>query len=281
MARKQIVAFLGPAGTWTDKAVRTFAEKGQLEADYEPYLCENMADVFEAVDRGQADFGVVPIENSLEGPVTTTLDALSFTSRSEILGECILDIHQSLILAPGATLDDVETIVSHSQGLGQCRRWIARNLPERTCEVATSTAAAAQRAANDKRVAAIASPLAAQLCGAVVYEEAIEDHLSSQTRFVLIGDAPVAHEGEGKTTLALFLQADRSGALNMILSEFTYAQVNLTMIQSRPTKRELGDYMFVVEIEGYADDANVRVALDCLRLKLRQVKVIGSYPRNA
>ena len=279
MPRIQTIAFLGPAGTWTDKAVRTFAAQGQIEGEYEPFFCENMSDVFEAVDRGQADYGVVPIENSLEGPVTTTLDAFAFTTRAEILGECILDIHQSLILAPGATLDDVKTIASHGQGVGQCRRWINRNLPERQVLITDSTAAAAYMAAGDKSVAAIASPLAAELSGAVVYEESIEDHLSSQTRFVLIGNGPASREGAGKTTLALFLQADRSGALNMILSEFTYAQVNLTMIQSRPTKRELGDYMFFVEIEGYAEEPHVRVALDCLRLKLRQVKVIGSYPR--
>lgn len=279
MIRKPTVAFLGPAGTWTHQAVRTFADRGQLDPDFDGLMCENMGEVFEMVDRGQADYGVVPIENSLEGPVTTTLDAFAFTSRAEILGECVLDIHQALILAPGATLDDVTTIASHPQGVGQCRRWLHQNLPGRTTRMATSTAAAAQMAAADKSVAAIANPLAAQLCGAVVFEEAIEDHLTSQTRFVLIGNGQAAHSGPGKTTLALFLRADRSGELNMILSEFSYAQVNMTMIQSRPTKRELGDYMFFVEIEGYADDANVRMALDCLRLKLRQVKVIGSYPR--
>lgn len=280
MTRKPTYAFLGPAGTFSDMALRAFVEQGRLASEYEALPCESMADVFDAVDRGQADYGVVPIENSLEGPVTSTLDAFAFTSRSEILGEVVLDIHQALILAPGATLDDVTTVVSHTQGVGQCRRWIAQHLPGRTVHMAQSTAAAAHLAAADKTVAAIASPLAAELAGAVVYEEAIEDHLSSQTRFVLVGaPEPVPHDQPGKTTLALFLQFDRPGALQMILSEFSYAQINLTMLQSRPTKRELGDYMFFVDLEGYADEAHVRVALDCLRLKLRQVKVIGSYPR--
>ena len=279
MTRKPTYAFLGPAGTWTDQALRSFVASGQLEPEYDELPCENMGDIFEAVDRGQADYGVVPIENSLEGPVTTTLDAFAFTSRAEILGECVLDIHQALILAPGATLGDVTTIASHPQGVGQCRRWLHKHLPDAQVRMASSTAAAAQMAAADKSIAAIANPLAAELCGAVLYEEAIEDHLSSQTRFVLIGNGAAAKEGPGKTTLALFLKADRAGALNMILSEFAYAGVNLTLVQSRPTKRELGDYMFFVEIEGYADEPHVRVALDCLRLKLRQVKVIGSYPR--
>lgn len=278
MTRKPVYAFLGPAGTWSDKAVRTFVERGQLAPDYTPLPCENMSDVFDAVDRGEADYAVVPIENSLEGPVTTTLDAFAFTSRAEILGELVLDIHQALLLAPGATLDDVTTLASHVQGINQCRRWMRQNLSNAQILTVSSTSAAAQMAAKDKSIAAIANPLAAEIHGAQVYEEAIEDHLSSQTRFVLVGNGAVEHKGPGKTTLALFLRADGSGALNMILSEFTYAGVNLTMIQSRPTKRELGDYMFFVEIEGYADDPNVHIALDCLRLKLRQVKVIGSYP---
>lgn len=279
MARTPVYAFLGPEGTFSDKAVRTFVEQGRLETEYEGLPCETMADVFESVDRGKADYGVVPIENSLEGPVTSTLDAFAFTTRAEILGEVALDIHQSLLLAPGATLADVKTIVSHPQGLGQCRRWINRNLPDCQLRLADSTAAAARECAADKSVAAIASALAAELVGANVYEEAIEDNLSSQTRFVLIGQGPVAHEGPGKSTLALFMKEDRPGTLQMILSELFYAGVNLTMVQSRPTKRDLGDYMFFMDIDCYAEEPNVTTALNCLRMKLREVKVIGSYPR--
>ena len=272
-------AFLGPEGTFSDQALRALVAQGRLESGYEPVPCDTMEDVFDAVDRGSADCGLVPIENSLEGSVTSVLDAFAFTTRAEILGEVIVDIHQALILAPGATLDDVKVIASHPQGIGQCRRWVARHLPHRETRIFKSTAAAAQLAASNPDIAAIASPLAAELCGAVVYEEAIEDHLSSKTRFVLIGQGPVEHIGPGKTTLALFMAADRPGALEMILSEFAYAGINLTMIQSRPTKRELGDYMFFIDFEGYDDDPAVRIALDCLRMKLRQVKVIGSYPR--
>lgn len=276
---KPIYAFLGPAGTFSDQAVRTFVSKGRLAAKYEPLPCDSMSDVFEAVDRGKADYGVVPIENSLEGPVTTVLDAFAFTTRAEILGEVALDIHQSLILAKGAALDGVTAIASHPQGIGQCRRWLNRHLPERQLRLADSTAAAVAMAVEDASVAAVGSTLAAELMGADVYEEAIEDNLSSQTRFVLIGRGPVAHDGPGKSTLALFIQSDRAGVLQMILSEFTYAGINLTMIQSRPTKRELGDYMFFVDIDGYADDPDIAIALNCLRMKLREVRIIGSYPR--
>ena len=276
---KPIYAFLGPEGTFSDQAVRTFVSKGRLAAAYESLPCDSMSDVFEAVDRGKADYGVVPIENSLEGPVTTVLDAFAFTTRAEILGEVALDIHQSLILAKGAALDDVTAIASHPQGIGQCRRWLNRHLPDRQLRLADSTAAAVAMAVEDASVAAVGSTLAAELMGADVYEEAIEDNLSSQTRFVLIGRGPVAHDGPGKSTLALFIQSDRAGVLQMILSEFTYAGINLTMIQSRPTKRELGDYMFFVDIDGYADDPDIAIALNCLRMKLREVRIIGSYPR--
>lgn len=279
MAAK-VYAYLGPEGTFSDQAVREFVARGSLDADYEGLPCESMIDVFDAVDRGRADYAVVPIENSLEGPVTTVLDAFAFTTRAEILGEVVLDIHQDLVLAPGATLADVTCVASHPQGIGQCRRWIARHLPDRATRMVDSTAAAVAMAAGDKTVAAIGSKLAADLMGGVVYEEAIEDNASNQTRFVLVGAGPVPHEGPGKSTLALFIQSDRSGVLNMILSEFAYAGVNLTMVQSRPTKRDLGEYMFFMDIDGYAEDPEVKTALNCLRMKLRDVKVIGSYPRE-
>ena len=277
----QVYAYLGPQGTFSDEAVRAFVQLGYLAAGYEGLPCQDMAEVFEAVDSGRADYGIVPIENSLEGPVTTVLDSFAFTSRSQILAEVVLDIHQALVLADGATLADVQVVASHPQGIGQCRRWLDRHLPGRQIRMADSTAAAVQMAAADKAIAAIGSPLAAELFGASVYERAIEDNASNQTRFVLVGmDAHgIPHDAPGKATLALFIQSDRSGILNMILSEFAYAGVNLTMIQSRPTKRDLGDYMFFIDIDGYVEDANVATALNCLRMKLREVKVIGSYPR--
>ena len=278
---QHVYAYLGPQGTFSDQAVREFVGSGVLAGGYDELPCASMADVFDAVDRGRADYGVVPIENSLEGPVTTVLDAFAFNSRSEILAELVLDVHQALILAPGATLEGVTAVASHPQGIGQCRRWIDRHLPECQIRMADSTAAAVRLAVADSSVAAIGSVLAAQVTGASVYEEAIEDNISNQTRFVLIGSSAraIAHDGPGKSTLALFIRSDRSGILNMILSEFAYAGVNLTMIQSRPTKRDLGDYMFFMDIDGYVDEPNVATALNCLRMKLREVKVIGSYPQ--
>lgn len=277
---KPTYAFLGPEGTFSDMAVRAFVEKGALGPDYRPLACETLADVFESVERGKAEYGVVPIENSLEGPVTAVLDAFAFTSRAEILGETAIDIHQALLLAPGAKLSDVKVVASHPQGIGQCRRWMNRNLPDCATRLADSTAAAARMAAEDTSVAAIASTLAAHLYGAQIYEEAIEDNLSSRTRFVIIGKGPVEHVGPGKSTLALFMNADRPGTLQMVLSELFYAGANLTMVQSRPTKQDLGDYMFFMDIDAYADEPAIQIALNCLRMKMREVKVIGSYPRG-
>lgn len=274
------IAYLGPAGTFSDMAVRALVERGTLAPDYNEFPCDSLIAVFEAVERGQADYGVVPIENSLEGPVTAVLDAFAFNSRAEILGEIAIDIHQSLIVHPDASLEEITTVASHPQGVGQCRRWINHELPDRQLRLADSTAAAVALAAEDKTIAAIASTLAADIHGMRVYAEAIEDNLSSQTRFVIIGKGPVAHDGPGKTTLALFMNADRPGTLQMVLTELYYAGVNLTMIQSRPTKRELGDYMFFMDIDGYADEPNIQIALNCLRMKMREVKVIGSYPRS-
>jgi len=266
-------AFLGPAGTFSEEALLTLGID-----ELTPLACSSIDEVFEAVERGRADSGIVPIENSVEGSVPATLDALAFDTSLEIQSELVLDIHHALITAPGADLAAVRTVVSHPQATGQSRRWLARNLPGRSILAANSTAEAVQQAVADPTVAAVGTRLAAELYGGEVREPAIEDYAGNQTRFVVIGRGLCAHTGRDKTSLALFLKADKPGALLMILSEFAYGEINLTKIQSRPTKRQLGDYMFFVDLEGHVDDKNVKTALDCLGLKLRNVKVLGSYP---
>jgi len=136
-----------------------------------------------------------------------------------------------------------------------------------------------QRAVAEPGLAAIGTALAAGLYGGEVLHEAIEDHAGNQTRFVVLGRGLGEHTGKDKTSLALFMQRNKPGALLMILSEFAYGQINLSKIQSRPTKKQLGEYMFFVDLEGHVSDPAVALALDCLRLKLREVKVLGSYPR--
>ena len=267
-------AFLGPAGTFSEEALLSL---GLDDLDAVP--CMSIGEVFEAVERGQADAGVVPIENSVEGSVPATLDALAFDTSLEIQAELVLDIHHALITAPGADLAEVTTVASHPQATGQSRRWLSRNLPGRSVVAANSTAEAVQRAVADPSVAAVGTQLAARLYGGEVREPAIEDYAGNQTRFVLIGRGLRERTGRDKTSLALFLKRDKPGALLMILSEFAYGEVNLTKIQSRPTKQALGEYMFFVDLAGHVDDAHVKTALDCLRMKLREVRVLGSYPQ--
>lgn len=267
-------AFLGPSGTFSEEALFSLGIEG-----LEPVPCISIDEVFEAVERGKADAGIVPIENSVEGSVNATLDALAFDTTLEIQTELVLDVHHALITGPGVDLEQVRSIASHPQATAQCRRWLTRHMPGREIVAANSTAEAVQRSVDDPRVAAVGTRLAAELYGAEVREAAIEDYAGNQTRFVVVGRGVQPRTGRDKTSLALFLQADKPGALLMILSEFAYGEVNLTKIQSRPTKRALGEYMFFVDLEGHSEDANVKTALDCLRLKLREVKVLGSYPR--
>ena len=280
MTEPQALAFLGPVGTYTHEAARAFAARLNI-AEPEFVECSSFDEVFECVDRGKCEFGVVGIENSLEGSVTATLDNFAFNSSANILGEEVLDIHHCLLLHPEATIADVTTIASHHQGLAQCRRYLAEHLPGRDTITTSSTAESAKLAAGNKHIAGIANAFAADLYGATVFDNNIEDHFGNQTSFALIarqGHAPVFEGEKHKTFLALFMQIDRAGTLSMILSEFTYAGINLTMIQSRPTKQALGDYMFFVNFERSVTDPEVQTALNCLRLKLREVKVLGSYP---
>lgn len=274
------IAYLGPAGTYCNEAALVFADKlGFPNAELVP--CASFTEVFEYVDRGKCAYGVVATENALEGPVTATLDNFAFNSMSQILGVHVLDIHHCLITHPQAKRAEINTIVSHVQALGQCRRFITREFPAAATVPVASTAESVKAAMADPTRAAIATRFAADLYGAVVVDDDIEDRLGNQTSFALIGRPGAVSSLTGtryKTSVALFMRQDRAGTLNMILSEFAYAGVNITMIQSRPTKQALGDYMFFLDLEGRAEDPALQTALNCLRLKLREVKVLGTYP---
>jgi prephenate dehydratase len=266
-------AFLGPEGTFTEEALLSLAEPG-----VQPVACATIADVFDAVDSGDCEGGVVPIENSVEGSVPATLDALAFDHDLTIQREIVRDIRHALIVAPGTKLASVRAVVSHPHATAQCRRWMFKNLPGVEVLAANSTAEAVQRAVQEPGLAAVGTELAAEIYGGELLARSIEDFKGNQTRFVVLGNGLRDRTGEDKTSLALFLQKDKPGALLMILSEFAYGQINLTKIQSRPTKKRLGEYMFFVDLEGHISDPQVALALDCLRLKLRTVKVLGSYP---
>jgi len=267
-------AFLGPSGTFSEEALFSMDLP-----EVEPVECANIPDVFVTVEGGSAEAGIVPIENSIEGSVNATLDALAFDSDLHIQQEVVLDVHHALIAGPATGIRDVKAVVSHPQATAQCRRWLADHLPGRAIEAANSTAEAVLRAVEEPGLGAIGTELAAKLHGGAVLKRDIEDYRGNQTRFVVVGRGIRPRTGRDKTSLALFLRQDKPGALLMILSEFAYGQINLTKIQSRPTKKGLGEYMFFVDLEGHLEDERVALALECLRLKLREVKVLGSYPK--
>lgn len=274
------IAYLGPEGTYCNEAALAFARQMNAEnADLMP--CTSFSEVFEAVDRGKCDFGVVALENSLEGPVTATLDSFAFESAAQILGVHVVDIRHCLVAQEGVSRADIRSVASHAQALGQCRRFITRELPAVSTIATSSTAESVKLAMADRTCAAISTRFAAELHGAVVLDDDIADRLGNQTSFALIGRMGMRTPLVGsryKTSIALFMQQDRAGTLNMILSEFAYAGVNITMIQSRPTKQALGDYMFFLDLEGRIEDPALQTALNCLRLKLREVKILGCYP---
>lgn len=280
MSYENSIAFLGPAGTYCNEAALRFAVRLGIDA---PDLveCTSFDEVFDCVDDGTARFGVVGKENSLEGPVTATLDNFAFRTDSVILAEEVIDVRHCLVMHPDANPDDIRRVASHPQGLAQCRRYLAEHYKGISTLAVSSTAESARMAAEDPSIAGISNSLAAELHGARVVAASIQDNPENQTAFALVGRLSDADRLQGtryKTSLALFLRADKPGALQMILSEFAYAGINLTMLQSRPMKKQLGDYMFFVELDGSMHDIDVQTALDCLRLKLREVKVLGSYP---
>lgn len=280
MSYENSIAFLGPAGTYCNEAALRFAARLGIDA---PDLveCTSFDEVFDCVDDGSARFGVVGKENSLEGPVTATLDNFAFRTDSVILAEEVINVRHCLVMHPDANPDDIRRVASHPQGLAQCRRYLAERYKGISTLAVSSTAESARMAAEDPSIAGISNSLAAELHGARVVAASIQDNPENQTAFALVGRLSDADRLQGtryKTSLALFLRADKPGALQMILSEFAYAGINLTMLQSRPMKKQLGDYMFFVELDGSMHDIDVQTALDCLRLKLREVKVLGSYP---
>ncbi|TVR25537.1 MAG: prephenate dehydratase [Ilumatobacter sp.] len=273
------LAFFGPFGTFTEQALRT---QPDLES-YELVACRTVPDVLDVVSAGQADAGFVPIENSIEGMVNFTLDALAFDHDLRIVREVVLDIEHCLLGHPGTTLDQVRTVLSIPVATAQCHRFLRERLPHADVRAANSTADAAVIVSDggDPTAVAIAPEVAAQRYGLEVVERGIEDHAGNQTRFVLVtreGIPPVT--GHDRTALVVYQRADEPGSLISILQEFAARRVNLSNLISRPTKRGgLGDYCFIIFAEGHVDDDLLADAMRALHAKQGGVKFFGSYPR--
>ncbi len=232
-----------------------------------------------AVEDGATEKAVVPIENSIEGSVNATLDALAFEAGVFIQGEKVYGVRHFLLAREGVGMEEIRRVVSHPQAAAQCRRHLVELLPGVEVEAANSTSEAAQRvAASEQPLAAIGSGLAAELYGLAVLREGMEDHSENRTRFVLLGKEKMPPSGDDKTSMVCFIYQDRPGMLLQILQEFAFRYINLSKIESRPTKEVLGEYCFFIDCEGHEEHEVVASALKCLDCKLPRVKHLGSYP---
>jgi prephenate dehydratase len=273
------IGFLGPPGTFSEEALLSQSDLAAADVVAFP----SFPDVLTAVEQGDTDLGFIAIENSIEGTVNANLDALVFERDLLIVREVVLTIQQNLLVPPGMRLVDVKRVVSFPHATAQCRRWLLANLPG-VEEVAASSTAEGVRLVGEERppgTAAIGTNLAASLYGLEVLATDIEDHDDNATRFVLVArpdhgiPAPTGHD---KTSIVCFQFDDRPGSLHAILGQFSARNLNLTKLESRPTKRGLGDYCFIIDIDGHVDD---EVMADCLRdlhATLPSVKFLGSYP---
>ncbi|SDD16181.1 prephenate dehydratase [Auraticoccus monumenti] len=270
--------YLGPAGTFTHQALLGL---GLTSTEPRPY--PSVPAALHAVRSGEVDAVLVPIENSVEGGVSATLDALTYGAPLVITREAVIDVQFDLYVRPGTRLEDVGQVITHPHAAAQCRGWLDAHLPAATVTERGSTAGAAVTVADPDSGydAAICAPVAGRSQGLVAAAEAIADNPDAQTRFVLVsrpGELP-PRTGRDKTTLVCFMRRDRSGALLEILDQFASRGVNLCRIESRPTRTTLGSYCFSIDAEGHLDDARLAEAVMGLHRICQAVVFLGSYTR--
>ncbi|HOW42925.1 MAG TPA: prephenate dehydratase [Candidatus Omnitrophota bacterium] len=263
------IAYLGPESTFTHQAA---LKRFGSQVRYLP--CDNITDIFTEVEKNNADYGVVPIENSIEGAVNHTLD-MFVDSDLNICAQVVLDISQNLLSRHDKNA--IRTIYSMPQVFGQCRLWLQRNMPSVELIEVSSTSRAAQIAARQQKSAAIASLLAAKLYHLRVVARSIEDSPHNITRFLVIGKTVAGRTGKDKTSL-LFSIRDKVGALHDMLVPFKKHHVNLSKIESRPFKKKAWEYYFFVDLEGHKDEPRVRKAIEELEKNCTFLKILGSYP---
>ncbi len=272
------VAYLGPPGTFTETAARMITGVDDAQA-LMPF--GDISEVLRAVSESRAVRAVVPIENTLEGSVTATLDALAFDTQLLIHGELELPVTLVAAVREGVALDAVTHVHSHPIALASCRRWMAAVLPDAERVSAASTAKAAEDVAElDPGHLAVVNPLAAERYGLEVVARDISDRAANSTRFVVLGHHLPEPTGWDKTSIVVFIEANRPGALLKLLEIFAERDLNLTKIESRPTKAELGEYCFFLDVEGHLADERVGDALAAVKRTHRDVKILGSYRRS-
>jgi prephenate dehydratase len=275
------IGFLGPEGTFTEEAL--LGEADYRSADISPL--GSLAEVLDAVQEGRVDLGFVPMENAIEGTVRDIIDSLVFEFDLRIQREVVLDIHLHLMAPPGTALADIERVASIPMATAQCRAFLTEKLPTVELVATNSTAEAARLVGRHdpsmsaRPTAAIAPRLAATLYGLELLAEDVEDHPDNQTRFVSLARSGIpAPTGHDRTSIACFQNADHPGSLHAILGQFAARNINLNKLESRPTKKALGDYCFIIDFEGHIADAVVSDCLRDLHAELAGVKFLGSYP---
>lgn len=268
----QKVAYLGPRATFTHMACM---QKFGSSAHYVPV--NSIKDVFSEVERGRANFGVVPIENTTEGVVNHTLD-MFIDSNLLIYGEILQEVSHHLLSKSGL-MEDVKKIYSHPHAIAQCRNWLETNLPHVPVAEVTSTARAAEICLDEPDAAAIASELAGQLYGLKVIKARIEDNLNNVTRFLVLSQKAPERTGKDKTSLMLSVK-DKVGALYDLLRPFASHGLNMTKIESRPSRRKAWEYIFFVDIEGHIEEERVSKAVEEIKGRCLFMKILGSYPAH-
>jgi prephenate dehydratase len=271
------LGFLGPRGTFTEQALSTQADLTDMDLVTMP----TMPDVLIAVDDNALDLGFVAIENAIEGTVNVTIDTLAFDVDLVIQREVVIPVEMCLLVKPGTRLDQIREIVSFGHASAQCRRWLRANLPNAEIQTARSTAEGAESVAvaASNTIAAIANSLAAATYGLEILASGIEDHPENSTRFVVVSKGVIPPpSGHDKTTVVVYQRADKPGSLLAILQEFAARSINLTLLLSRPTKRSLGEYCFVLDLEGHIADPVIGDCLRTLHATQGGIKFLGSYP---
>lgn len=270
LEKKLKVSYLGPEATFTHLAA---LEKFGTNVEYLP--CNNITDVFLLIERNEADYGVVPIENSIEGAVSHTLD-MFIDSDLKICSEIVLDISHNLLAK--CTINRIKKIYSNPQVFGQCRIWLQTNVPNAELIEVSSTSKAAQLASKEKNAGCIASVLAAKVYNLKILAEEIEDSPHNRTRFLVIAKNDVGQTGDDKTSI-MFSIKDRVGALHDMLVPFKKYNINLTKIESRPSKKKAWDYYFFLDLAGHRFEPKIKKALEELDKKCKFLKILGSYPK--
>ena len=269
------LAFLGPAGTHTEQACVNY-DPDAARLPYTP-----ISEVVAAVENGEADECVVPIENSLQGSVTDTLDILVHYSSLSIRRELVLPIRHFLVGERGADIESIDFVYSHPQALAQCREFLEARLPSAEVVASLSTAAAVEdMLRSGSGAAAIATRRAAELHGCVVIAEGIEDDENNMTRFVVLAPTDHPQTGADKTSACFSFDEDAPGILHGVLAEFANRGINLAKIESRPTRQSLGRYIFLVDFEGHRQDSAIREVLAVIEEQVSMLKIFGSYPAH-